>query len=62
MAFDVNSTYTMLQAIEQAYAPNTFFRDTFFPNVETFTTNYVLMDIQKGGRRLHRSYPVTAIR
>ena len=52
MAFDVNSTYTMLQAIEQAYAPNTFFRDTFFPNVETFTTNYVLMDIQKGGRPL----------
>ena len=62
MAFDVNSTYTMLQAIEQAYAPNTFFRDTFFPNVETFTTNYVLMDIQKAAVRLHRLYPVTAIR
>ena len=39
MAFDVNSTYTMLQAIEQAYAPNTFFRDSLDGHMMVFVSS-----------------------
>jgi len=52
MALDINNTYVLLQALEQSYPPQTLFRDTFFPNEQTFPTKTVLMDYRKGGRRL----------
>ncbi len=52
MTFNINDTYTMLMALEQNYAPNTLFLDTFFPNTQTFPTEHVLIDYRKGKRRI----------
>lgn len=52
MAFNINEVYTMLIALEQNYAPNTLFLDTFFPNTQTFPTESVLVDYRKGTRRI----------
>lgn len=52
MAIDMYNTRTMLRAIEQIKTPKTFLRDTIFGQVETHTTKYVDIDIQKGNRRL----------
>ena len=43
-------TRTMLQALEQAFTPTTFLRDTFFSNVQEFDTAVVDMDIELGGQ------------
>jgi len=52
MAIDMFDTRTMLRAIEQIKTPRTFLRDTIFNDVETHTTKYVDIDIQKGNRRI----------
>lgn len=52
MALDINQTYTLLQAINQTYPPQTLFRDTFFPNIVTFPTESVLIDYKKGTRKM----------
>lgn len=52
MAIDINNTYTLLQALEQSFPPQTLFRDTFFPDIKTFVTKTVLMDYRKGSRVL----------
>lgn len=45
-------TYTLLQAIVSMPKTNTFLRDTFFPQTETFVTEEVLVDIKKGKRKM----------
>jgi hypothetical protein len=52
MAINLNDTYTLLQALEQSFAPTTLLRDTFFPNVLTSVTEEVLIDYKKGVRRM----------
>jgi len=52
MAINLNNTYTLLQALEQTFPPQTLFRDTFFPDVKTFPTRTVMMDYRKGSRVL----------
>jgi hypothetical protein len=49
---DINNTYSLLQAIAQAYPPQTLFRDTFFPDIKPFVTKTVLMDYKKGNRKM----------
>ncbi|HWR07758.1 major capsid protein [Sporomusa sp.] len=49
---DINNTYALLQALAQAFPPQTLFRDTFFPDVKTFVTKTVLMDYKKGNRKM----------
>ena len=67
MAFDINSTYSLLQVMDQAFPPATLFRDTFFPNSETFASEFVLLDSRKGSRKLapfvaHGGQPVNVAR
>ena len=45
-------TYTLLQAIVSMPKTHTFLRDTFFPKMETFITEEVLIDYKKGKRRM----------
>ena len=45
-------TLTLLDAIDRAYKPTTFFRDTFFPKEETFASSKVLVDYRKGSRKM----------
>lgn len=52
MAFDIFSTATLLEAVEQIPSPKTFLRSTFFNNVRTFDTKKVMIDLYKGGRRI----------
>lgn len=52
MAIDMFNTRTMLRAIEQIKPVRNFLRDTIFGQVETHTTKYVDIDIQKGNRRI----------
>lgn len=49
---DYTSTYQILQAIDRSFKPTTFFRDTFFPDTQTFYTPTVLMDYRKGTRKM----------
>lgn len=49
---DYTDTITLLQGIERAYRPTTFFRDTFFGREQTFASEYVLMDYRKGSRKM----------
>ncbi len=49
---DIFDTRTMLAAVEQIHAPNTFLLNTFFAAQETFPTKTVDVDIVKGGRKL----------
>lgn len=53
MANTINlyDTTAMLEAIRLFKQPYTFFRDTFFPNIQTFPTEKVLVDIVKGGEK-----------
>lgn len=46
------STHTLLKAVQTMPKANTFLADTFFPNVETFLTEKVLLDVKKGKRKL----------
>lgn len=43
---------TMMRAIERMAPVNTFFKDTFFRNVQTFPTKTVEADFVKGNRKL----------
>lgn len=52
MAVSLYETRTMLQALEQMYPPQMNLTKMFFPTVETFETEYVDMDVVKGGRKL----------
>lgn len=50
--FDINTTRTMLEAIERSHKPTTTLVDVFFPNVRTFVTETVEIEYRKGGRRM----------
>lgn len=52
MPVDMFETRTMLQALEEMKPPRTFLLDSFFPNVQTFGTEAVDVDIMKGKRKL----------
>lgn len=52
MPIQLHKTHTLLKAIESMPKVNTFLRDTFFPQNETFVTEDVLMDIKKGKRKM----------
>ncbi|KZL88708.1 major capsid protein [Clostridium magnum] len=45
-------TTTMLEAIKLVKEPLSFIRDTFFPNIQPFPTEKVLVDIVKGGEKM----------
>lgn len=49
---NIYETRTMMQAIEMMKPVRTFFRDTFFPNVNTFVTEKVDVDFKKGKRKM----------
>lgn len=49
---NIYETHFMLQAIQGYNEPDTFLRDTFFPNVETFITEKALVDVVKGGKTM----------
>lgn len=49
---DIYSTRTMIQAINLMKPAYTFFRDTFFGNVETYITENVDFDFKKGKRKM----------
>lgn len=52
MSINIYSTQTMLQAINKMKPVRTFLRDTFFPKVETFVTEDVMVDFKKGKRKM----------
>lgn len=52
MSINIYETRTMLQAIEKFPPVRTFFRDTFFPNFETYPTEKVDVDVKKGKRKM----------
>lgn len=52
MPFDIHSTTFMMQAIASYNEPFTFLRDVFFPNIQTFTTEKAIVDIEKGGKKM----------
>lgn len=52
MPISIYETRTMLQAVEKMIPVRTFFRDTFFPDVETFPTEKVDVDFRKGKRKM----------
>lgn len=45
-------TQTLLKAIQSMPKAHTFLIDTFFPGIETFLTEEVLLDIKKGKRKM----------
>lgn len=49
MQIDNYTPRTMSEPVEKRMPVTTFFRDTFFPDVETFVTEHVEMDFSKGG-------------
>lgn len=49
---NIYDTRTMLSAIEMMKPARTFLKDTFFPTVETLTTEHVDVDYYKGRRKL----------
>jgi hypothetical protein len=49
---NIYSTRTMMQAINLMKPAYTFFRDTFFGNVETYLTENVDFDFKKGKRKM----------
>jgi len=49
---NIYDTRTMMQAIEQMKPAHTFFRDTFFPTVETFVTEKIDVETKKGKRAM----------
>lgn len=49
---NIYDTRTMMQAIEQMKPARTFFRDVFFPTVETFITEKLDVETKKGKRKL----------
>jgi len=49
---NIYRTQSMLAAINKMMPIRTFFRDTFFPGIQTFTTEDVLLDFKKGKRKM----------
>lgn len=49
---NIYKTQQLLKAIVNMPKVNTFIRDSFFPNTETFATEDVLIDIKKGKRKM----------
>lgn len=49
---NIYETRTMMRAIELMMPVRTFFRDTFFPGVQTFVTEKVDVDFKKGKRKM----------
>lgn len=45
-----DDTRTLLGAVERSFKPTTTLIDVFFPEVQTFSTEYVDMEFRKGGR------------
>lgn len=45
-------TLTLLKAAEQMPPVRSFLKDTFFPGVETFVTEEVLLDVKKGTQKM----------
>lgn len=52
MPIDLYETRTMLAAVELMMPVRTFFRDTFFPGVNTYVTEKVDVDYRKGKRKM----------
>lgn len=52
MNINIYRTQAMLAAIIKMMPLRTFFRDTFFPGVQTFYTEEVLLDFKKGKRKM----------
>lgn len=52
MAFDINSTRSLLGVINRAYPPNPLLVNTFFPNAITYSSEYLDVDFKKR-RSLH---------
>lgn len=52
MNVNIYRTQSMLAAINKMMPIRTFFRDTFFPGIQTFTTEDVLLDFKKGKRKM----------
>lgn len=52
MAFDINSTRSLLGVINRAYPPNPLLVNTFFPNAITYSSEYLDVDFKKGGRSM----------
>lgn len=44
MAFDINSTRSLLGVINRAYPPNPLLVNTFFPNAITYSSEYLDVD------------------
>lgn len=52
MPINIYDTRTMLAAVEMMMPVHTFLKDTFFSNVNTFTTEHVDVDYYKGRRKM----------
>lgn len=52
MAISIYDTRTLLAAMESLMPVNTFLKQTFFPNVDTFQTEHVDVDYYKGRRKM----------
>ncbi|MFP9128534.1 major capsid protein [Niallia sp. BSM11] len=52
MNLDLYKTTTMLPAIRKMNIPTSFLKRTFFPDGDTFVTDEVLLDFQKGKRKM----------
>lgn len=50
MAFEMQQHTTTLQSRDKQMPVTTFIRDTFFPEVETYTTEDVVVEYSKGGQ------------
>lgn len=46
----------LAEVVRQAPPIHTYFRDTFFTNIKTFSTERVDIDLVKGDRRMAPSY------
>ena len=49
---NIDDTRTLLGVVERSIKPTTALVDTFFPSVQTFLTETVDVEYQKGGRRM----------
>ena len=52
MAFNIDDTRTLMDAIHRTNLPTTTLVDTFFPVAKTFLTTTVDMEYRKGGRKM----------
>lgn len=48
----IYNTISLLKATQQIPPVRTFLKDTFFPKVETFVTEEVLLDVRKGSQKM----------